>query len=142
MPTQYDTPTDTADRAVGLQFLRAADQLGIEKVLDGLIAILDQERDLLEDATLTQFGSFTRQKLQLLMHLNRVTLACKNTALPSHIEEKLKDARHRLDENAGILKHRMDAIREVAALISEEIRDAESDGTYSVARRGGDGYLR
>lgn len=31
-----------------------------------------------------------------------------------------------------MLKHRMDAIREVADLIAEEIRDAELDGTYSI----------
>ena len=54
--------------------------------------------------------------------------------------EKLAEARTRLDENARMLRHRMDAIREIADLISEEIRDADSDGTYSVG--GGSGGAR
>ncbi|MCG6859109.1 MAG: hypothetical protein LJE67_13710 [Salaquimonas sp.] len=111
--------------------LAPGDRQAVEKVLDGLIAVLDQERAALGDMARTQFGDFTRQKLQLLVQLNRAVQS--PTLLPASIEEKLRRARRMLDDNAAVLKRRMDAIREVAALISKEIRDAESDGTYSVS---------
>ncbi len=110
--------------------LAPGERLGIETVLDGLINVLDQERLALKDAARTQFGDLTRQKLQLLAQLNRAVQA--PTALPQSIEDKLRLARRKLDENAAMLKRRMDAIREISAMISREIRDAESDGTYSV----------
>ena len=87
-----------------------------------------------------QFGELTRQKLQLLMQLNRAVQAPAQAGLPQPIEEKLRQAKRMLDENAAMLKRRMDAIREIAALISREIRDAESDGTYSVSGGVGGAY--
>lgn len=111
--------------------LATGERLGIETVLDGLITVLDKERLALKDATRTQFGDLTRQKLQLLAQLNRAVQA--PAGLPQSIEDKLRLARRKLDENAAMLKRRMDAIREISAMISREIRDAESDGTYSVS---------
>ena len=130
MPMQQDIINGAEQQ---MARLAPGDRQGIEKVLDGLIAVLAQERAALEDTTNTQFGELTRQKLQLLMQLNRAAQMPASAMMPAPLEEKLKLARRMLDENAAMLKRRMDAIREISALISKEIRDVESDGTYSVA---------
>lgn len=119
----------------------AGEASGFDKVLNGLMAVLDVERQALETAERADFPGLTRQKLQLLMQLDRLSSVTRSAQVPAAIGEKLVETRRKLDENARILKHRMEAIREVAELISEDIRDAESDGTYSIAgaARGGRG---
>lgn len=131
---------ELAPHANAASHVASVERLGVEKVLDGLIAVLDQERTALKDAERTQFGDLTRQKLQLLVQLNRAVQTPGTAVLPQAIEEKLRRARRMLDENAAMLKRRMDAIREIAALISKEIRDAESDGTYSVSGNAAGAY--
>ena len=106
---------------------------GFDKVLSGLMSVLEVERQALEDTSRADFPGLTRQKLQLLMQLDRLAASNRTAGAPESVGEKLVEAKRRLDENARILKLRMDAIREVAELIAEDIRDAESDGTYSVS---------
>ncbi|MCB1463455.1 MAG: hypothetical protein KDJ90_13755 [Nitratireductor sp.] len=131
MTMQREMRNGAENLSVPMEFPASGERQGIEKVLDGLIVILDQERTALNDMARTQFGDLTRQKLQLLVQLNRAVQT--NGSIPHSVEEKLRQAKCMLDENAAMLKRRMDAIREVTSLIAKEIRDAESDGTYSVS---------
>ena len=114
-----------------------AEPHGFDKVLNGLMSVLDTEQTALSDASEADFAGLTRQKLQLLMQLDRLAAVHKAASLPPGVGDKLLATRRKLDENARMLRHRMEAIREIAELISEEIRDAQSDGTYSIAARGG-----
>lgn len=133
MPMQQDILLDAENKRTPIVPLSQGERQGIENVLDGLIVLLDQERKALKDMERTQFGDLTRQKLQLLAQLNRAVKSPGSSSLPLSVAEKLRQARRMLDENAAMLKRRMDAIREISAMISREIRDAESDGTYSVS---------
>lgn len=120
----------------------AGEPSGFDKVLNGLMVVLDSEKQALEDKAPVDFAGFTRQKLQLLMQLDRLAAAKGPAAMPAATGQKLVETRRKLDENARILKHRMEAIREIADLISEEIRDADSDGTYSIRGSAQSGHRR
>jgi hypothetical protein len=138
-PVEPETSDDVGNWTPAARPQPDGDSSGIDKILVGLNAVLDSERQALEDTSQADFGSYTARKLQLLMQLNRLTLAHKSALFSQAIEEKLVETRRKLDENARILKHRVEAIREIAALISEEIQNAESDGTYSVLGRAREG---
>jgi hypothetical protein len=46
---------------------------------------------------------------------------------------RLAGLRAKLDANRAVLKLHLEAVREIANIMSDAIRDAESDGTYSPA---------
>lgn len=72
-------------------------------------------------------------------HLYDLTRAIRGYAggVPAHFEEPLVRLRAKLARNEAAIRAHMDAVGEVAGLISEAIRRSEADGTYSSAEFGG-----
>ena len=54
---------------------------------------------------------------------------------------RLAGLRAKLDVNRAVLETHLAAVREVATVLADAIRDAESDGTYSPSIGAGGGRL-
>lgn len=104
---------------------------GPEKILTALIEVLRRESELLGKGTTRLEAGVTRQKLQLMMQLNRIDP--QREIRNSKTRELLAETRRLLEANGAMLKRRMEAIREIAGMISREITDAQSDGTYDLS---------
>lgn len=104
---------------------------GPDKVINSLVEILRREAEMLADRDGDFDASITRQKLQLMMQLNQLSPRPEN--LNEESRHRLTEASRLLQQNASILKRRMTAIREIAGMISQEINEAQSDGTYAVS---------
>jgi hypothetical protein len=57
------------------------------------------------------------------------------------VTTRLAGLRAKLDVNRAVLETHLAAVREVATVLADAIRDAESDGTYSPSIGGGGGRL-
>ena len=107
----------------------------LEKAVRRLEEAVEQETAALRNHAPIDLNEFNQRKNQGLLELDRA-LRLLNGASPN---EEMKDAlrmlREKLDANREILTTHIEAVREVAAIISEAIRGAESDGTYSFSFR-------
>ncbi len=89
-----------------------------------------------ENAALTAFDSrnlaeFSRIKTQTLLELQRSASAMNGEPSAPGLSQILETLRQKLELNRWLLLLHLEAAREVTAVITSAIRDAESDGTYA-----------
>jgi hypothetical protein len=114
----------------------AAATSAFEKCIERLEDVVDQETAALRRRSHADLGEFSNRKSQGLLELSR-SLKFFQAAPPSNaVLERLAGLREKLDVNQAVLKLHLDAVREVSAIVSDAIRDSESDGTYSPSIRG------
>ena len=102
----------------------------LRSLLGELRQILDNEETELASGRTDSLEIFAREKLRVLVSLNRITNDNTPAAIPEEAQMELQETRQRLDENMQTLKFRMSAIGEIANTIETAIKDADSDGTY------------
>lgn len=104
-------------------------------VLSGAVSrletLIDQETAALRHASVTELKEFNYRKAQVLVEIDRAVSA--NAGLPPSPEMKarLGTLRGKLDANRRTLKMHLDAVQEVVVMVTDNIRNAESDGTYT-----------
>jgi hypothetical protein len=107
----------------------------LEKAVRRLEEAVEQETAALRNRTAIDLNEFNQRKNQGLLELDRA-LRLLNGAPPNEeMKGALRMLRQKLDANREILTTHIEAVREVAAIIAEAIRGAESDGTYSFSFR-------
>lgn len=107
----------------------------LEKAVRRLEEAVEQETAALRSRTPIDMNAFNERKNQGLLELDRA-LRLLNGGPPSEeMKIALRALRQKLDANREVLTTHIEAVREVAAIISEAIRGAESDGTYSFSFR-------
>jgi hypothetical protein len=109
--------------------------LAVEKAVARLEDVLDQETAALRARGAVDLKSFNNRKSHGLLDLSRALRVYEGTEPEAALRARLAGLRAKLDENSRVLKIHLDAVREIAAVIADAIRDAESDGTYSVGIR-------
>ena len=102
----------------------------LDRAIDYLGAIVDQETDALRTRAMIDLAEFNNRKNQGLLELNRALRAI-DVGSSSRVGARLAGLRAKLDVNRALLKTHLEAVREVASVVSEAIRDSDSDGTYS-----------
>lgn len=101
----------------------------LEKILDDEVALLQQGKtDGLEE--------ITQSKNQCLLDLTRLSRALNMETLMMDDEggafkQEVIRIHEKIVANEATLKFYLDAAREVAAMVAESVRMAESDGTYA-----------
>jgi vacuolar-type H+-ATPase subunit E/Vma4 len=103
------------------------------KSLDRLEETLDLETAALTARDLTNLEGFNRRKSQSLLEVSRLVRAIDETAVDMETTQRLRQIRAKLERNQEILQRHMQAVQEVASILSNAIRNSESDGTYSAA---------
>lgn len=107
----------------------------VEVAVNRLEDILDEETAALRGHAPIDLKASNDRKSLGLIELNRVLrLIERETPEPSTLQI-LQRLNGKLDANRHVLKLHLEAVREVAAIISQTIREADSDGTYSSAFR-------
>jgi hypothetical protein len=99
--------------------------------------LIDQETASLRHATVSDLREFNNRKAQVLVELDRVVSANLGQPPSPAMKERLGALRDKLAVNRKTLKLHLDAVQEVASMLSDQIRDAESDGTYTNGIRKG-----
>jgi hypothetical protein len=107
----------------------------IEAAVNRLANIVDEETAALRSHTPIDLKASNDLKSLGLIELNRVLRLIESAKPEPSTMKVLKKLNGKLDANQHFLKLHLEAVREVAAIISRTIREADSDGTYSPAFR-------
>jgi hypothetical protein len=107
----------------------------IEAAVNRLADIVDEETAALRSHTPIDLKASNDRKSLGLIELNRVLRLMENTKPEPSTLKVLEMLNGKLETNGHFLKLHLEAVREVAAIISRTIREADSDGTYSPAFR-------
>jgi hypothetical protein len=109
----------------------------VDRAIDYLDTVVDQETEALRARAVIDLSEFNNRKNQGLLELNRALRALDAGVPNPSIAARLAGLRAKLDVNRALLKTHLEAVREVASVVADVIKDAESDGTYSPSIRGG-----
>lgn len=106
----------------------------VDRAIEYLGAIVDQETDALRTRAAIDLAEFNTRKNQGLLELNRA-LRALDAGSSASIAVRLASLRAKLEVNRALLQTHLEAVREVASVVAQSIRDSESDGTYSPSIR-------
>lgn len=109
------------------------DHHSILQVLDAISVCLDGETEILRNRRLSELQAFNTRKSRLLYELSRAINGNPGWKHMAGLRERLEELNEKLRANARSLQAQAHAVRSVADLVIDEIRDNEDDGTYSSA---------
>lgn len=111
-------------------------ELALWNALERLEATIDQETAQLRTMSATDFNRFNEAKSRNLLEVSRAVRAVSSTALDARLREKLLELRVKLDRNREAIAMHLDAVKEIASVMTGAAMDHESDGTYSMHASG------
>ena len=104
----------------------------LDSILARAISLINAETQALRGEQLPVQSTFAERKNMIYFELAKIEDAIADRKLDETAIAKLKLLRGLLAENRDLLEVHLAAAKDIAALFSEFIRSAESDGTYSV----------
>jgi hypothetical protein len=111
----------------------------VPEMLDGALArleeIVDQETAALTGYVTINLKDFNDRKNHALVELTRAMRLIPGGMEGAALNGRVDRLRYKVKLNRIVLRMHLEAVREVSTTISNAIRDAESDGTYSQAIR-------
>jgi hypothetical protein len=110
----------------------------LRRIVGHIRSAVEEEKQLLAASDFDAFDRVIARKDQLAIELARHAQRIGADPIDQEVRELLNDAAQALNSNAMLLRHHIEAVSEVAGLISNILANANSDGTYTgnVARRG------
>ena len=103
----------------------------ISRIIQRLEAVITEETELLKENGVADLQDFNTRKSQALYDLSRAIHRLDGQSLDPSTLGTLHSLRLTLASNQAALSVHLQAVREIAAVISDAIRDSESDGTYA-----------
>jgi flagellar biosynthesis/type III secretory pathway chaperone len=113
----------------------------IHQMLHRLEEVVQQETEALQSRRVVNLEAYNTRKSQCLLELTRALRLIEAVEPGGALRERMSRLRGLLEANRAILKMHLDAAQEVATIIADAMREAESDGTYSPSIRGRGGSL-
>lgn len=108
-----------------------ATRSSIDRILQRIEKLVDRETAALRTRAAIDYKEFNNGKSQALLELSLAIRSLGTTKLDAEMIGRLKSLRGKLDTNRVVLRMHLDAVREIANVVSETIQDSEWDGTYS-----------
>lgn len=106
-----------------MEFSRVVQQLG---------KLLDEETAALQRGDRVSLADYNYRKSHGLLEITRAMPSVSpNAANIPQFTAMMTDFRAKLEKNRRIVKLHLDAVQEVAEVLSDAIRSCDSDGTYS-----------
>lgn len=109
--------------------------LALLKAIARLEQVVDQETQSLRAGETPAFEDLNYRKSHGLLELTRAMRLIDPLSIGDDLRDRLESFRDQLDRNRMLLKTHLDATREISAILTAAIRDAESDGTYAPPQR-------
>jgi hypothetical protein len=125
------TPPDSGKRMGGPRVDDKSVNVILQIAVRRLEETVELETDALRSRKPVDLTEFNNRKSQGLLELDRALRMLGESQPSDDMKAALKSLRDKLDQNRDVLKTHLDAVREVAGIIADAIRNAESDGTYS-----------
>lgn len=92
---------------------------------------LDEETEALGNSLKFDFKTSNDRKSQGLLDLNQALRRLQKSDVNADLQLRLSAFREKLAVNLRKIRLHLDAVKEIAAMLSDAIQDAESDGTYT-----------
>lgn len=92
---------------------------------------LDEETDALSKSLNFDFKASNDRKSQGLLDLNQALRRLQASDINTDMQLRLTAFREKLGINLRKIRLHLDAVKEIATMLSEAIQSAESDGTYT-----------
>lgn len=92
---------------------------------------LDDETDALNKSLKFDFKTSNDRKSQGLLDLNQALRRLQKSDVNADLQLRLAAFREKLAVNLRKIRLHLDAVKEIAAMLSDAIQNAESDGTYT-----------
>lgn len=109
--------------------------LALLKAIARLEQVVDQETQSLRAGETPAFEDLNYRKSHGLLELTRAMRLVDPLSIGDDLRDRLESFRDQLERNRRLLKTHLDATREISAILTAAIRDAESDGTYAPSQR-------
>jgi hypothetical protein len=103
-------------------------------VVKRLQVALAEETACLTSGRATDLSQFNNRKGQGLLELNTALAAVAGGPQHREVIEQLVCLKAKVDENMRALRLHISALNEITGILTDAIKEAESDGTYSPAR--------
>ena len=126
-----DTGVEVAVRGAGTAW--SDETRGLLAAIRRLESVVEEETVALETGRKIDFDEFSTRKSRSMLEFVRLMRARVNHGVESLVTEEIQALRQKLERNRAVLEMHYEAVREVAAIIMRAMREAESDGTYSVS---------
>jgi hypothetical protein len=107
----------------------------IETAAKRLVSVVDKETEALRTGAKIDLKGFNGLKSMGLIELNRAIQLLEGSPPDESTIRVLRLLNEKLEANRRVLKLHMEAVNEIAGIISDSIREADSDGTYSFSFR-------
>ena len=99
--------------------------------IERLEQVIDLETKILHEHKSADLREFNHRKSHGLLELNRAIRALGDMASTEDVRLHLAGLRAKLEKNRSVLRTHLQAVREIAAIITRVIEEDDSDGTYS-----------
>ncbi len=108
-------------------------------VIHRIEGYLDEETAALDETPNFDLRVSNDRKSQGLVDLNQAMRRLKNADVNEELEIRLQAFRRKLATNLRKIRLHLEAVKEITAMLSDAIQNAESDGTYTrnIGPRGG-----
>ena len=98
-------------------------------MIDYLETVLVEETELLQSRSPIDLRGFNEKKSRGLLDLSKALGTFKSGNVDDTIRARMEGLQGRLQQNKEILKLHMEAVRQIAEIISKSTLETESDGT-------------
>lgn len=119
IPTRMTIPDPDTVRGIVITIIRR-----IEGYIDEENAALDRSLEF-------DFKASNDRKSQGLLDLNQALRRLQRGDINADLQARLKVFREKLAVNLHKIRLHLEAVKEIAAMLSDAIQNAESDGTYT-----------
>lgn len=103
----------------------------VVSVITRIEGYLDEETAALSKSLQFDFKTSNDRKSQGLLDLNQALRRLQRSEINADLQLRLAMFREKLGVNLHKIRLHLEAVKEIAAMLSEAIQNAESDGTYT-----------
>lgn len=112
----------------------------IDRTMQRIEMLVDRETEALRSRSAIDLKESNNSKSRALLELGLAARSLEGTQLDADLIERLRLLRTKLEVNQIVLRRHLDAVRDVASVVADTIRDREWDGTYSQHVASGAGH--
>lgn len=112
----------------------------IARTMQRIEMLVDIETEALNTRAAIDLKESNDKKSQALLELGLAARSLEGVPPDPDLADRMRALRAKLQKNQIVLRRHLEAVREVASVVSDIIQDKDWDGTYSQHVSNGSGY--